>query len=358
MFASILGASRHIYKKNLLQCNRFYKTITMDWKPMKAVPGALRTLDAQAKVPTIRKVILGLMYGMPIISFFLGCWQVRRLQWKTNLISKCENNLAAPIIPELPKNLDPNVIPEFEYRRFKVKGHFNYDQEIFLGPRLKDGVVGYLVVTPFIRSNGGKPILIERGWIHKDKVIPETRSKGYLSHLALPKGEIDIEALFRIMPKKSYLQIDHEDGSRLFNIPDVEAMAKQSNSLPIYCQMIYDLHDHKEYRKEEKKNENGSILSKLFFKKQSSEGGVNLSDLGDSDSTLQYQEFEFVNEGVPLAAKPYIKFTNNHLQYLITWFGVSICSTIALVYSSWKSRQFSSVDKIIASRRKEMKKIH
>ena len=56
------------------------------------------------------------------------------------------------MIPELPPNLDPSVIADFEYRRFKCRGRFDYDQEMFLGPRLKDGELGYLVVTPFIRK--------------------------------------------------------------------------------------------------------------------------------------------------------------------------------------------------------------
>ena len=122
----------------LLQFNRSVKTLTMDWKPMKAVPGNLRTLEHQSKMPTIRRVLLGLMYAMPIISFALGCWQVHRLQWKTDLIAKCENNLAAPVIPELPPNLDPSVIADFEYRRFKCRGRFDYDQEMFLGPRMEN----------------------------------------------------------------------------------------------------------------------------------------------------------------------------------------------------------------------------
>ena len=341
----------------LLQFRRSVKTLTMDWKPMKAVPGNLRTIEHQAKIPIIRRFLLGLMYAMPIISFGLGCWQVKRLNWKTDLIAKCENNLAAPIIPELPPNLDPTVIADLEYRRFKCKGHFDYENEMFLGPRLRNGEVGYLVVTPFIRENGGDPILIERGWIQKSKVVPETRSSGYLSHLALPKGQIEIEALFRIMPTRSTLQFEHEEGSKLFHFPDVPAMAEQSGSLPIYCQMIYDLRDHVDWRKDENsKGAKSSLLGKLFFSKGSESDAQFIAHNTEHDDTLQYQEFEFANEGVPIAAKPFIKFTNNHLQYLITWFGLSVGSTILLIYSIWKSKQFASADKILAAKRKDMQR--
>lgn len=72
----------------LLQFNRSVKTLTMDWKPMKAVPGNLRTLEHQSKMPTIRRVLLGLMYAMPIISFALGCWQVHRITMENRLNCK------------------------------------------------------------------------------------------------------------------------------------------------------------------------------------------------------------------------------------------------------------------------------
>lgn len=340
---------------------RSVKTSTFDWKPVKATPGNLATMENQAKAPIFRGVVFGLMLAMPVISFFLGCWQVRRLKWKTDLIAKSENALAQPPIEELPANLDPSVIPEFEYRKFKCKGHFDYSQEMFLGPRMRDGVLGYLVVTPFVRASGGKPILIERGWIHKDKIVPETRKSGYLSHLSMPQGEIEIEALFRVMPTKSSLQFDHEPGTRLFTFPDVPAMAEQSGSLPIYCQMIYDLRDHPEWRKNETSEQKSSwklsIVGSILGKNPKEDEDVQfISRLSQEDATLQYQEFEFVKAGVPIAHTPKVKLSNNHLQYLVTWFGVSIASTTLLIYNAWKSRQYLSAEKIIAAKRKDMRR--
>ncbi|KAG7663589.1 SHY1 [[Candida] subhashii] len=358
-------------RNNVTSFKRTVKTSTFDWKPVKAVPGNLATMEQQKKRPILRGVLLGLMIAMPVISFFLGCWQVKRLKWKTDLIAKSENSLAQPPMEELPAILDPDVIPEFEYRRFKCKGHFDYSQEMFLGPRMRDGALGYLVVTPFIRASGGKPILIERGWIHKDKVIPDTRKSGYLSHLAMPQGEIEIEALFRVMPTKSSLQFDHEPGTRMFTFPEVPAMAEQAGTLPIYCQMIYDLRDHPEWRKhepqpEESSKRSTSILGVLLHRSEKSEeqqkqskeddDAAFISKLAEEDATLQYQEIEFIKAGVPIAHTPKVKLNNNHMQYLVTWFGVSIASSGLLAYSIWKNRQFSSAEKIIAAKRQDMKK--
>lgn len=327
---------------------RSYKTSTIDWKPIKAMQGNLATIEYQLKIPYLRGFFLGLMILMPVLSFFLGCWQVKRLKWKNELISKCENNLACEPIDGLPENIDPLAIADFEYRRFKIKGHFDYSQEMFLGPRIKNGNIGYLVITPFIREKG-KPLLIERGWISKDKILPQTRNSGYLSHLAFPQGEIEIEALFRSMPEKSYLQFDHEPGSRLFNVHDIPAMAAQSGALPIYCQMIFDLSDKPQWRKHQKKS------SWKFWKKaDQDDDDVEFIRAHGDDNTLQYQEFEFINQGVPIAQLPKLKFSNNHLQYLITWFGLSFFSAGLLIWSFLRKNKYSSAEKVIAAKRQNM----
>lgn len=353
---------------------RSVKTSTVDWKPIRGSTGNLATIEYQSRMPLLRKFFLSLMIGMPVISFILGCWQVKRMNWKSELIARCENALAAEPMDEIPANIDPKVVSEFEYRRFKVVGHFDYSQEMFLGPRIKNGVLGYLVITPFVRKNG-KPILVERGWIHKDKVVPETRKEGYLSHLAFPQGEIEITALFRCMPERSGLQFDHTDGSRLFNVHDVPKMAEQAGALPIYCQMIYDLGDHIEWRTssgKEKSSVGSLVLSYLNpwnaitwatgSSSHSSSSSVASSDAlfiasHLDDETLQYQEFEFINEGVPVAALPKLTFSNNHLQYLITWFGLAFCSSIALGYSFYKKQRYSTADKLIDAKRKDMRRL-
>lgn len=337
---------------------RTVKTATTDWKPLTSSVTNLRTAEYQSKMPRLRKFFLGLMIAMPVVSFFLGCWQVRRLQWKVDLIKKCEDLLSKAPLEELPSELDPDVIPEFEYRRFKIKGHYDYSQEMFLGPRMRNGVVGYLVVTPFIRSAGGKPILVERGWISKEKVIPENRAHGYLSHLAFPQGEVELHGLFRVMPLRSSLQFEHEDGLRLFHVPDVPAMAEQLGALPVYCQAIYSLKDHPEWKSpDDLKHEREQLVwAKLLGTKKKDDDMHYLLTFAEKDATVEFQEFEFINQGVPVGTVPKVNFTNNHLQYLVTWFGLSFCLAGLLIYTFWKKRQFSSAEKIIEAKRQDMKK--
>lgn len=333
---------------------RTVKTPTIDWKPIKSSVTNLARAENQEKLKGFRRFILGLMIAMPVITFWLGCWQVKRLKWKVDLIARCEHLLAEPPLEGLPQQLDPSVIPEFEYRRFKVRGHFDYSRELFLGPRIRNGELGYLLITPFVRADGGKPILIERGWIAKEKVIPETRNKGYLSHLAFPQGEIEIEAMFRTMPKKSKMQYEHEPGTKLFHIPDVDAMAVETGSLPIYAQMMYSLKDKQDWEGPSLNLEKKGSWKSLFSK-DTTRKADHLPD-SDTDTTLQYQEFEFVEQGVPLAAIPKVNFTNNHMQYLITWFGISIASTALLFWTFYKKRSTASAEKVLDAKRKDMKK--
>lgn len=306
-----------------------------------------------AKTPILRKVFFTLMVAMPVVSFGLGCWQVKRLNWKVDLIAKCEKLLAKEPLPSLPPDLDPELVKDFEFRRFKLKGRFDYSQEMFLGPRIRNQATGYLVITPFIRSDGGDPILVERGWISKDKVIPDTRAHNYLSHLAMPQGEVEIEAFFRNMPKKSSLQFDHEQQTKLFYVPDVESMAQQAHTLPVYCQMIYDMKDHPDYK--------GPVEKALKKNGWYTLGGL----MGSNDSTktpklddfeLEFQEFEFIKNGVPIGTIPKVNFSNNHLQYLITWFGLSIASGGLLIYNLYKSKRLSSAEKILNAKKEDMKK--
>ena len=350
-----LGVYRRTFNTiNYTGAKRTVKTSTVDWKPLKSKNTNITEKANNARHSKFKMTTLGLMVAMPIVTFYLGCWQVRRLHWKVDLIAKCEDSLAEPPIEDLPPNLDPSVIPEYEYRRFKVKGHFDYSQEMFLGPRIRNGDVGYLLICPFVRAGHGKPILVERGWISKEKVLPESRCGGELSYLACPEGDIEIEALFRVMPSKSGLQYEHEMGSRLFHIPNVDAMARQSNSLPIYCQMIYSLEDRPEWKKAGRTSgQNKSwITSLLSF----GNDDRTLSKDACEDATMEFQEPELIEQGVPLAAKPEVKLRNNHLQYLITWFGLSLASTGLLLYNVFKQKKFLSAERIIQAKRDEMKK--
>src|SRR5579859_7554746 len=122
---------------------------------------------------------------MPITSFALGTWQVYRLKWKKGLIERYTKNLQEPPIilpkdvgyqPPLSPTSPPNTpirlnktrfmfpwsgvycsdrsVEELDHRTVLVRGRFRHDQEMLVGPRTRDGILGYHVITPIERDNG------------------------------------------------------------------------------------------------------------------------------------------------------------------------------------------------------------
>ena len=89
----------------------------------------------------------------------LGTWQLYRLQWKLDLISKIEIGLkSAPV--NYSKSIDVN------YQRVKLQGKFLFDKQIFLYSLNDKGKPGYDVVTPML-TTANEYVLINRGWIEK-----------------------------------------------------------------------------------------------------------------------------------------------------------------------------------------------
>lgn len=87
-----------------------------------------------------------------------------RLKWKQGLIERYSENLRQPpiILPKdvgferLPSEADfrDHTVDELDHRTVLVRGRFRHDQEMLVGPRTRDGELGYHVVTPIERDNG------------------------------------------------------------------------------------------------------------------------------------------------------------------------------------------------------------
>jgi surfeit locus 1 family protein len=69
------------------------------------------------------------------------------------------------------------AIPEFAYRKVAVDGRFDFSNEILLGPRTRDGKLGYYVITPLLREDGGSPILVNRGFVTRERADRQSRPR-------------------------------------------------------------------------------------------------------------------------------------------------------------------------------------
>lgn len=58
-----------------------------------------------------------------------------------------------------------------------VAGYFDHSRVMFLGPRVREGVVGYNVVVPLRRDGGGDEVLIDRGFVSEKSLIIEGETK-------------------------------------------------------------------------------------------------------------------------------------------------------------------------------------
>lgn len=79
-----------------------------------------------------------------------------------------------PSAYSLPSNSLGVLMDQFVNRLFLISGKFDNptaDNIVFLGPRVRDGQVGYHVVQPLIRDNEGGRILVDRGFVPKDKIL-------------------------------------------------------------------------------------------------------------------------------------------------------------------------------------------
>ncbi|TKX23766.1 putative cytochrome oxidase assembly protein shy1 [Elsinoe australis] len=183
---------------------------------------------------------LAVLAFIPITAFALGSWQVQRLGWKTDLLARFEDRLVRDPLP-LPPSIDPESIKDFDYRRVYATGRFRHDQEMLIGPRMHDGIDGYLVVTPLERDfedyPGNTKILVSRGWISKEKAEKKSRPE------SLPTGEVTVKGLLREPWKKNMFTPDNQPEKGKFFFPDVEQMAKLTGSQPVWIEetMIPDL---------------------------------------------------------------------------------------------------------------------
>ncbi|KAK9464572.1 SURF1 family-domain-containing protein [Lipomyces arxii] len=262
---------------------------TTDWEAVKTKP----------KFQIRRVTVMSLMLLMPIISFGLGYWQIKRLKWKTDLIAEYENRLILPPLI-LPPEVNPEVAATMQYRRVIAKGKFLHDKEILVGPRLYEGENGYNVITPLQRENG-TTILVNRGWIRKDMADRRKRNPK-----ALPTEATYVEGLIKLPANRNYFTPDNEPEKGLFFFVDVPEFAKMTGSQPV-------------------------IIEELD------------TQYTEADTFSTWEVLAMA--GIPIGRPPRIDLKNNHAQYIATWFGVCLATSIMFVIM-WRAPKTEKANKL------------
>lgn len=206
----------------------------------------------------------------------LGNWQLRRLAWKEDLIALVAERPVQPVQP-LPSATEWAAldVADGEYRPYRLTGRFRHDKEALVFTSLPDpkgrfGGPGFWIVTPFTLSAGGT-VLVNRGFAPQGQELPEARGE------ALSEAVKSVVGLMRADEKRGLFTPRDRPEENIFyarNVPDLSAAKGLSDPVAPFT-----------------------------------------VDLVGSETPAR---------GLPQAGETRMTFTNNHLQYAITWYGLAV----------------------------------
>ena len=210
----------------------------------------------------------------------LGNWQVRRLAWKHDLITRVDQRVhAPPIAPPGPSQWAQVNAQDDEYRHVSVTGELLNDRQTLIWASSDDGS-GYWVVTP-LRMADGSIVLVNRGFAPADWC-------GRDGHCAPgPTGQTTVTGLLRMSEPSAFMR--HNDPAHnSWYTRDVPAIAAARGLTDVAPYFI------------------------------------------DQDAA---PDVPATGEHVwPEGGKTVIQFPNNHLSYLITWYLLALMVLVASVY--------------------------
>ncbi|WP_372396847.1 SURF1 family protein [Azospirillum sp. HJ39] len=218
------------------------------------------------------------------LTIGLGTWQIERLRWKTELIARIDRQMASPPQP-LPARIDdPDA---WEFRPVTLAGRFLNDKEMLLIARPQQGQVGYEVLTPFQRADGGGIVLVNRGFVPMDRRDPATRAAGRVEE------ETNLRGIVRL--------------------PQPAGLFQPGNGTPAPGA------------------EAGSAGGSVWMRPDppSMAAALSLADV----APVVVEMLPGQTAGRPAAPdgiRPRVELPNNHLQYALTWYGLA--ATLAGIY--------------------------
>ncbi|GAA5892681.1 cytochrome oxidase assembly protein SHY1 [Sporobolomyces salmoneus] len=218
---------------------------------------------------------------MPIFTFGLGAWQIKRLKWKVDLIDQLDKKLHQEPVG-LPARIDPAAIPEFAWRKVFVTGTFDHANSIVLGPKTRDGQIGYHVITPLVRGVGKDTIMVNRGFVKREVKDAKDRPA------SLTNEKVEIVGMLRDQePPNSFTpKNDPSKGQWVFS--DIAGMAQHTGSEPVLVDQIY----------------------------------------GDHPGKAEV----YLRQGIPVGRNASIELRNMHATYAATWFSLSLATS----FMAWR----------------------
>lgn len=209
----------------------------------------------------------------------LGTWQLQRLAWKEALIETISKRVSGTpqLLPPAPEALSLDLERE-EYRPYVATGRFLHQHEVQVYTVLSEpkgtfSGAGYWVLTPLARDDRSI-VIVNRGFVPQELKDPSSRPEGQIT------GIVRVTGLLRSPEQVNYFTPANDPARNAWyrrNPADIERAFGLKGVLPFML-----------------------------------------------DATGEY-----LPNMLPQPNETKLKFTNNHLGYALTWYGLA-CTLIGV----------------------------
>ena len=221
---------------------------------------------------------------MLLVLLGLGTWQVYRLHWKEGILARIAAAEAAP-----PSPLAGDPAP---YTRVSATGRFRFDLAVGFGADVRDAAagptMGFYQIVPLERD-GGQTVLVDRGWVPQK---PETAVDD-------PSGVVSVIGYVRPRETQHWFSPADDAAARQFYTLDPAAIGA---AVGVQGPAPFTL--------------------------------VALSSATPGPATLRPRPLgPAAAASYPAPARHLPQPPNNHLSYVITWYGLAVA--LVVIFGVW-----------------------
>lgn len=232
-----------------------------------------------------RTLIIGA--GLIVAVFIgLGTWQLKRLQWKLDLIARVSQRVHAQPVSAPTRERWAKVNADAdEYRHVRVAGTFLYPLTVRVQAVTELGS-GFWLLTP-LRTADGSVVLINRGFVPAKAGDWLPQSSPATQDISTATDSVVVTGLLR-MPEPGGAFLRHNDPivNRWYS-RDVQAIAAARN-LPLVAPYFVD------------------------------------ADVTRQPASTQVSAAADSTQTQPVGGLTVIAFHNNHLVYALTWYALAL----------------------------------
>lgn len=220
-------------------------------------------------------VLFVLAFGLTV---GLGTWQVKRLAWKEGVIAQIAAAQEAAPLTQLPT--DPAALSALGFHRVTLRGTWVDGVEFTLAPRYVRDQFGYLLLQPFTLRDG-RALIVNRGWVPGALKNPAARPQTRVH------GRATVTGMLRADTDRGWFTPANQPQKNIWFARDVAAMAQAAhlaNVVPLTLDLI------------------GDPLPERV-----------------AGATL------------PIPSDGVIRLRNDHLSYIVTWYGIALGIVVIFV---------------------------